>query len=55
MTKIGLAVDQTAFDFTLHTTDCAARGSGDSHCGHDYGTKLPPDDKAALLEYLKTL
>jgi mono/diheme cytochrome c family protein len=53
--KIGLAVDQTRFDFTLNTTDCDARNSGDSHCGHEFGTKLTPDEKKALLEYLKTL
>jgi len=53
--NVGLAVDQTKFDFTLQTTDCSARDSGDSRCGHEFGTKLAPEEKKALLEYLKTL
>ena len=53
--KVGLAADQTAFDFTLHTTGCEDRASGDSNCGHEYGTGLAPSEKRALLEYLKTL
>jgi len=53
--NIGLAVEQTKFDYTLKTTDCAERNSGDSRCGHEFGTQLPPDEKKALLEYLKTL
>ena len=59
--NVGLAVDQTKFDFTLKTTGCnevdaGGRASGDSRCGHEFGTKtLTPDEKKALLEYLKTL
>ena len=53
--KVGLAIEQTKFDFTLNTTDCSARNSGNSRCGHEYGTQLPPEEKKALLEYLKTL
>jgi mono/diheme cytochrome c family protein len=53
--NIGLAVAQTKFDFTLKTTGCDARGSGDSRCGHEFGLTLSPDEKKALLEYLKTL
>jgi len=57
---VGLAVEQTKFNFTLNTTaDCdqkGARDSGNSHCGHEYGTtQLKDDEKRALLEYLKTL
>ena len=52
---VGMATQQTAFDFTLHATGCDDRNSGDSNCGHDYGTSLPANDKKALLEYLKTL
>jgi hypothetical protein len=52
---VGLASEQTKFDYTLNTTDCSARNSGDSRCGHEYGTQLPPDEKKALLEYLKKL
>ncbi len=54
--KVGLAADQTAFNYTLTTTGCDQRTSGDSNCGHEYGTStLTPDQKKALLEYLKTL
>ena len=53
--NVGLAVQQTQFDFTLKTTDCSERNSGSSRCGHEFGTKLSADDKKALLEYLKTL
>lgn len=31
--KVGLAADRTKFDFTLHTTGCDDRASGDSDCG----------------------
>jgi mono/diheme cytochrome c family protein len=56
--KVGLAADQTAFDYTLITTGCDGdqRISGNSNCGHEFGTTtLTPDQKRALLEYLKTL
>ncbi|MBL8446793.1 MAG: hypothetical protein JNJ44_05185 [Zoogloeaceae bacterium] len=33
--------------------DVAAKGGGNQ--GHEFGTHLPPGEKAALLEYLKTL
>jgi hypothetical protein len=29
--------------------------SGNSRCGHDFGTDLTPTQKKALIEYLKTL
>ncbi len=53
--NIGLAVEQTQFDYTLQTTDCSDRNSGNSRCGHEFGTQLSPDEKKALLEYLKIL
>ncbi len=53
--NIGLAIDQTKFNYTLETTDCSDRNSGDSRCGHEFGTELSPDEKKAMLEYLKTL
>jgi mono/diheme cytochrome c family protein len=53
--NIGIAAEQTKFDYTLQTTDCSDRNSGNSRCGHEYGTNLSPDEKKALLEYLKTL
>lgn len=37
------------------TTDCGDLASGNSNCGHEYGTTLNSADKKALLEYLKTL
>ncbi len=52
---VGLAARQPAPAFTLRTTGCEDRGSGDSRCGHEYGTRLSAPDKAALLEYLKSL
>jgi hypothetical protein len=53
--KVGLAAKQTTFNFTLKTTDCAERNSGNSRCGHNYGTGFSSADKKALLEYLKSL
>jgi mono/diheme cytochrome c family protein len=53
--KVGLAADQTAFNYTLTTTGCDQRTSGNSNCGHEFGTALTPLQKKALLEYLKTL
>jgi len=53
--NVGLAVEQTKFDYTLRTTDCSDLHSGNSRCGHEYGTQLKPDEKKALLEYLKIL
>jgi hypothetical protein len=53
--KVGLAVQQTKFNYTLKTTDCSDRNSGDSRCGHNYGTSFSAADKRALLEYLKSL
>jgi hypothetical protein len=29
--------------------------TGNSNSGHDYGTKLTPEEKPDLIEYLKTL
>ncbi len=53
--NVGLAKQQGAFSFTLHTTGCTDVDSGNSHCGHDFGTTLPAQEKTALIEYLKTL
>ena len=53
--NIGIAAEQTKFDYTLQTTDCSDRNSGTSRCGHEYSTTLSSDEKKALLEYLKTL
>ncbi len=53
--NVGLSANQAKFNYTMKTTDCSGRDSGDSRCGHEFGTKLSPDEKKALLEYLKTL
>jgi hypothetical protein len=53
--NVGLAVEQTKFDYVLQTTGCDNPGSGNSRCGHEFGTGLSPDEKKALLEYLKIL
>ena len=53
--RLGLAAEQPAGTFVLHTTGCDDLASSRSNCGHEYGTHLSPEDKTALLEYLKTL
>ena len=53
--QIGLAARQPPGTFVLQTTGCDDLASSRSNCGHEYGTHLPPEDKKALLEYLKTL
>jgi cytochrome c peroxidase len=53
--NIGLAPTQTQFGYTFQATGCDDLDSGNSNCGHEYGTTLSESDKAALLEYLKTL
>jgi mono/diheme cytochrome c family protein len=53
--KVGLAEQQPRFGSTMHTTDCSDPASGNSRCGHEYGTTLSEHDIRALIEYLKTL
>jgi mono/diheme cytochrome c family protein len=53
--NVGLAATQTKFNRIQPTTGCEDVKSGDSRCGHEFGTRLTPDQKKALLEYLKTL
>ena len=53
--SVGMAADQTVFDQVIQTTGCDDLASGNSRCGHDYGTNLSDADKAALLEYLKSI
>jgi mono/diheme cytochrome c family protein len=53
--NVGLAVEQPQFDYTVTTTDCSDLSSGNSNCGHEFGTQLTDAEKKALLEYLKTL
>jgi hypothetical protein len=51
--NVGLAVTQGGP--TRSVTDCNDINSGNSRCGHDFGTGLSDLEKKALLEYLKTL
>lgn len=53
--RAGLAITQPTSRYARTTTGCEARDSGNSRCGHEYGTGLAAYDKKALLEYLKTL
>jgi hypothetical protein len=53
--NIGLAETQDPSSPTRTATGCDKLNSGESNCGHDFGTSLSADDKKALLEYLKTL
>jgi hypothetical protein len=52
---VGLAAAQGQPSETRSVTDCNDNHSGNSRCGHEYGTSLSDQDKKALLEYLKTL
>lgn len=52
---VGLAAEQTRFGYVLETTGCDDLSSGNSRCGHEYGTDLSDTEKRQLLEYLKTL
>lgn len=52
--KMGLAVQQPG-SYTRTTTDCADRNSGNSRCGHEFGTNLVDGDKRALIEFIKTI
>jgi hypothetical protein len=53
--NVGLAEDQGASTYVYQTTGCEDLKSGDSRCGHEFGTQLSPEEKKALLEYLKQL
>jgi hypothetical protein len=52
---VGLNTQQSKFNFTFNTTDCSKRDSGNSRCGHNFGTGFTAEEKLALLEYLKML
>src|SRR5690606_3858127 len=39
LTNVGLAAEQTNFDYSLEATDCSDRNSGNSRCGHEFGTQ----------------
>ena len=52
---VGMAVEQTRFDHVIELTGCDNNASGNSNCGHIYGTMLSDENKRALLEYLKSI
>ena len=55
LVNVGLALVQPGGSATVRvTTDCSTM-NGDSRCGHEFGTLLTPDEKTALIEFLKTL
>jgi hypothetical protein len=53
--NLGLAETQDPSIPPRTVTGCDKLNSGNSNCGHDFGTGLSDPDKKALLEYLKTL
>lgn len=55
ISNIGIAAEQTNAGSSVVTTDCSSLNSGNSRCGHEYGTELTDSEKQALLEYLKVL
>ena len=55
ISNIGIAAEQTNAGSSVVTTDCSSLNSGNSRCGHEFGTELSASDKKALLEYLKIL
>jgi hypothetical protein len=50
-TKVGLSEDQPVSNGYQFSTF----GLGNSNAGHEYGTQLNPQERAALIEYMKTL
>ena len=52
---VGLARVQPGVQHLRRTTGCDDLHSGNSRCGHPYGTDLSADEKRDLLEYLKLL
>lgn len=52
---IGLSENQPGLHSVMTTTDCAEINSGNSRCGHEFGTDLSEGERQALLEYLKKL
>ena len=44
--KIGLVVNQSELSSVTQTTDCSDLNSGNSNCGHEYGTTLSQDSNS---------
>lgn len=55
LASIGLASNQPQSGYMRETTGCDDLNSGNSRCGHEFGTGLLDSEKKALIEYLKTL
>lgn len=53
--SIGLARNQGSSAPERDTKGCGDLDSGESRCGHEFGTSLGDADKKALLEYLKSI
>ncbi|WP_431854433.1 di-heme-cytochrome C peroxidase [Azospirillum sp.] len=53
--NVGLAKTQTGLKTVMKTTGCEDLKSGNSRCGHEFGTTLSDADKWALVEFLKGL
>ncbi|RYY26839.1 MAG: c-type cytochrome [Sphingomonadales bacterium] len=53
--KLGLATQQPGWTDVRVTTGCDDRNSGNSRCGHEFGTTLSAADRRSLIEYLKML
>lgn len=53
--NVGLAKAQTGLKTVMQTTGCDNLTSGNSRCGHEFGTTLSNDEKWALVEFLKGL
>ncbi len=52
--NVGYVTDQSPFKTGTFATD-PANANGNGNGGHEYGTKLTPDERWAIIEYLKTL
>ncbi len=52
--NVGYATDQSPFRSGTFTTD-PANANGNGNGGHEYGTGLTPDERWAIIEFLKTL
>ena len=54
--SVGLSKKQPKGSYTLQTgCNPDSIDSGNSNCGHEYGTDLSDEDKEALIEYMKAL
>ena len=52
--NVGYATDQSPFKSGKFVTD-PKNANGNGNGGHEYGTGLTPDERWAIIEYLKTL